>query len=53
MDFDPLDKNRWIGQLNDLYRRIVENPNIPTKNLDKANATILGAIQQLQPLVAE
>jgi len=45
-----LDKDRWIGQLNDLYRRIVEEPTIPKENLDKANNIILEAIQKLQSL---
>ena len=51
MTFDPLDKSRWIGQLNDLYSRIVKDPAIPVENLDTANEAILKAIEKLRPLV--
>ena len=45
-----LDKDRWIGQLNALYRKIVDEPTIPKENLDKANNAILECIEKLRPL---
>lgn len=44
------DKESWIGQLNELYGKIVKDPNIPTENLDKANEVICEAIEKLRPL---
>jgi len=44
-----LDENRWIGQLNKLYAKIVSGP-CPPENLDKANEVICQAIERLRPL---
>uniref|UniRef100_A0A6M3M3M9 Uncharacterized protein n=1 Tax=viral metagenome TaxID=1070528 RepID=A0A6M3M3M9_9ZZZZ len=41
---------RWIDQLVRFYAKIVEDPNISTENLDKANDAILECIDKLRPL---
>ena len=41
---------RWIDQLNKFYSKIVNDPNIPTENLDKANEAICRCIEELRPL---
>ena len=41
---------RWIEELNKLYWRIVENPSVPTENLDKANEIVCETIEKLRPL---
>jgi len=41
---------RWIDQLIGFYKKIVEDPSIPTENLDKANDAILKCIEELRPL---
>ncbi len=41
---------RWIDQLVRYYKKIVENPDIPTGNLDQANDAILKCIEELRPL---
>lgn len=42
--------SRWIDQLVRFYKKIVEDPNLPTENLDKANDAILECIEKLRPL---
>ena len=42
--------DRWIDQLNEFYGEIVENPDIPSGNLDEANDAILRCIEELRPL---
>ena len=44
------DGPRWIDQLVRFYKKIVEDPNIPAENLDKANDAILECIEKLRPL---
>lgn len=41
---------RWIDQLNEFYSKIVNDPNIPPENLDKANEAICRCIEELRPL---
>lgn len=42
--------DRWINQLNEFYKKIVADTNIPTENLEKANKIIIEAIEKLRPL---
>lgn len=42
--------SRWIDQLVQFYKKIVEDPMIPVENLDKANDAILRCIEELRPL---
>lgn len=42
--------SRWIDQLVRFYKKIVEDPNLATENLDKANDAILKCIEELRPL---
>jgi len=42
--------DRWIDQLNELYNKILTDPSIAVKNLDKANEAICEAIEKLRPL---
>lgn len=41
---------RWIDELNRLYRKIVNDPQISVENLDKANEIITETIEKLRPL---
>ncbi len=41
---------RWIDQLNEFYSKIVNDANIPTESLDKANEAICRCIEELRPL---
>lgn len=43
-------QDRWIGKFNELYWKIVKDPDIPVGNLDKANEVICEAIEKLRPL---
>ena len=42
--------SRWIDQLIQFYKKIVEDPNLAVENLDKANDAILRCIEELRPL---
>jgi len=42
------DQGRWIGQLNELYWRIVKKSD--TEKLDEANEVICKAMEKLRPL---
>ncbi len=41
----------WFDQLTRFYKEIVENPDIPAGNLDKANEIICRCIEELRPLI--
>jgi len=40
----------WIDQLNEFYSKIVNDPDIPVGNLDKANEAVCHCIEELRPL---
>ena len=46
-----MNKDRWIGQLNDLYWKILMNPESQIRTLDKANEAICECIEKLRPLI--